>query len=1058
MQTRDNPPILAMKLFMAIRDKNLSNIKNLIAGGADLSVTNDGMTPMEYAASINAWECVDTIASCKSTNKADNYQYKKALALAVFCRKPDSVIALIKAGTSANTAIDGHASLLHWAVDSHRNDIIQLLVENGANLAVQNDLKRTPIVAAYYKGYWDSIELIAKTKKVDANDTYHYQHALVYAVTTDRITTVECLLSANTTANCHYAETLSTPLHEAVTRNNIPMIELLLKHDADICSMNAAKQTPIQLAASSQKWKCVTAFAKAKKTNAADKAGYAFALEAAALADRTDIVTLLLAAGTPINAATSKTLLFSSIKRDDQALLTNLIASGADLSVKNENGHTPIIFAAKSRAWNLVTCIAKAKNSDKNLSFPYSDALLEAVRANQAPAAKALLAAGAKINSREVRTRWNAVHYAIGNNNLTLLTSLINSDVNSVNHPDIDNQTPLQLAYYYGNWDAIFIILNNVRASKEDAPRFGEVALLALKDGRSRADMQKFIAAGACNLAACAGELFLLAVKLGKLDIASDVAAAKAPVDHQDKKTGDTALHIAVQQNNLASLRFVLEQGANQAIANSNQITPIELAAEAEKWDCVQLLLEFNHTPHHDKPRIASLHLEQALLIAIKKSNYAIVKLLLEQHAPFDKWNSEFGNIALHLAVKHNEKNPDIVSLLLDHGADYHLKNKAGKTILEVANGLRHTACASRIKKHTEKVKLDRTAAEYRLETNRLFQSMLENAVKPADMLTALTALRANSRALLTSNLATLTKRRDELDQTPVATPAPSLVDVFDPINDKEKLSSLIYVTHTLLNFPNTAPPPFLIRPEDNVEAKDVTDFLKQKSIIDQYANRIKQQLTSLQNEIKHTKLLIQVPLIGMVEGHPTHVKLLMKELDKLPQAQTLDELLSLYIDVLTIFANIEPSPKRDASTKSFYAARFDALKSITLAPPVMNANALPLRAPSLTATAVMQPTVIASHTPAPATKNVYPSLRELQAKQPTQQLSPHFFQRTPETPPPPYSAVAPQPSATEDSIVLMPSVPSKPVARRASDSDLYAQGKKAADSKKSERKTLVMG
>jgi ankyrin repeat protein len=1062
MNSRENPQVLTIKLVMAIQNHKLDDIKKLIAEGADLAIINDEMTPMEYATSLKAWDCVTTIASCKKTDKADAYRYHQALIAACNDNKDDVIIALLKAGTNANTALEGYASLSHWAVTMRKNKILQLLIECGADLAVTDSKGHTPIAFAGINHCWDGVETIAKAKRADARGTYLYSHALMFAITLNRITTVECLLNAGVKPVDQYQTTLDKPLHEAVKNGNAAMITLLLEHGADITGANAAKQTPMQLAATLNKWGCVETMAKAKKTDAADKAGYADALTAAALVDRIETVNIMLAAGTPVTTKASQILLFSAIRRNDTAMLKQLIANGSDLAAVNDNKQTAMEYALWLDNWQCIATIAKAKHTDPADSYHYAAALKKAVKNDDYDSVKCLLEAGALNNHNKDSELKCILHSAIQHSRWTKSITLLIHHGADLSAQDNYGNTPIMYAANTGNWSTMEAIAKCKPTDIKDTYHYGQAALHALQKDRSRATLKILITAGACNNPIRAGELFILAVKLDKLEIAADLAAPKAWVNHQDLTTGDSPLHIAVHKNNLTTLRFVLEQQANQAIANRSNKTPIELAAEAGYWDCVQLLLEFDRNNGNDKKLIADLHLEQTLLIAIKKSNYAIAKLLLEHHAPFDKWNSELGNIALYWAVKNNEKNPEMVTLLLDHGADSSIRNKDGKTIVEVARDLRHNACVTHIKKHADKVKLDRSAAEYRREVKQLFQSMHDNAVKPADMPGMLTKLREYSRALLTSNLAILTKRRDDLMAgiTVKANTEQSLIDIFDPTNEEEKISSLIRATHTLLNFPNSVSPQFIARAEDKVEANDVSEFLRQKTMIDQYADHIKRELNSLQFDINHEKWQVKFPLGGWVPGYPKHIKLILAELNKLPAAQTLDELLAIYVEVLTIMADIDQSPKRHPGTTNFYSSHAKIIQSITLAPPPALSGTTPLPSQSFIRRETLQPLA-----PARAA-TVYPSLKALQGGE--VQLSAHFFQRAPEAAPPPYSSVDPTKQVSGDLIALdtaqpakelvLPNLPQRPATRR--NSDFYQSADESTENveKKSEGKKLVMG
>src|SRR5690606_15980590 len=77
-----------------------------------------------------------------------------------------------------------------------------------------------------------------------------------------------------------------------------------------------------------------------------------------------------------------------------------------------------------------------------------------------------------------------------------------------------------------------------------------------------------------------------------------------------------------------------------------------------------------------------------ALTAAIEKNRVLHVKTLLQLGADANDW--AFGNSALMLAAK--KLNPEMVDLLLEHGAEAAVKGPHGKTALQLAEGIRETA------------------------------------------------------------------------------------------------------------------------------------------------------------------------------------------------------------------------------------------------------------------------------------------------------------------------------------------------------------------------------
>ncbi len=78
-----------------------------------------------------------------------------------------------------------------------------------------------------------------------------------------------------------------------------------------------------------------------------------------------------------------------------------------------------------------------------------------------------------------------------------------------------------------------------------------------------------------------------------------------------------------------------------------------------------------------------SAEYENLLLVAIQNNRYQTCQLLLERYAPCDRTDPDRGNIALHTASLYCEKEPRIISLLLEHIINPCATNLAGETAIQ---------------------------------------------------------------------------------------------------------------------------------------------------------------------------------------------------------------------------------------------------------------------------------------------------------------------------------------------------------------------------------------
>ncbi|KAG8622889.1 hypothetical protein KVT40_009400 [Elsinoe batatas] len=126
--------------------------------------------------------------------------------------------------------------------------------------------------------------------------------------------------------------------------------------------------------------------------------------------------------------------------------------------------------------------------------------------------------------------------------------------------------------------------------------------------------------------------------------------------------TGQTVLHLSVQESSYAMMRLLLNHGAEVNKQDSHGITPLHMAAHNGNTEAITTLLE-----HTADPNIADWSGRTPLLVAVKQGHRIAVTLLLKAAADIH-WKDNSGHSALHVAVQVGSEK--IVSILLSHGAD----------------------------------------------------------------------------------------------------------------------------------------------------------------------------------------------------------------------------------------------------------------------------------------------------------------------------------------------------------------------------------------------------
>ena len=187
-----------------------------------------------------------------------------------------------------------------------------------------------------------------------------------------------------------------------------------------------------------------------------------------------EIVELLIAKGADVNARddNGKTALLEALnpmhrelEKNDKEIAKLLIAKGADVNAKNNNGQTPLMFAANTGCKDIVELLV-AKGADLNVRNEFGDTLLmlAAAYGRHRDVAELLLAKGADINAKNEKGNTALLQAltptfdTLENDAIDIAKWLIakGADVNAKNN---DGQSALMLAQKAGCQEVVALLM-----------------------------------------------------------------------------------------------------------------------------------------------------------------------------------------------------------------------------------------------------------------------------------------------------------------------------------------------------------------------------------------------------------------------------------------------------------------------------------------------------------------------------------------------------------------------------------------------------------------------
>lgn len=560
-------------LLTALRYGQIDAAVKLVDLGAKIDGKNSqGQNPLHLSAMYrNSKLTRALIEKGVPMNDVDNNGYTP-LVIALHYGNPDSAKDLINAGCSLTTRDRQQMTPLHTAINARNQDVIQLLLDKGSDMFAKSSSNMTPYMAACQTGQLDLVKKYfdrAKAHEVTKNK----QSCLLLACYSNSVPLIEFLCEQTNLEN-QGDEWGQTPIIVAANNNNLKMARVLLKHKADPNSVSKLQYVMAPLLSAVN-------HANAEMVNTLVQAGANTNTEAQGSGDRPLHLACRIATppyGTP-NASRHQQI---------ADVIKTLLAHGADPNAKNKTGQTPLavaVFANFPAGIDLL--IRKTKNTDIDLG------------------------------------QESFLHWSCKNNMPNTVSVLLDRSKATINQPDRNGQTPLNLAAATGNPTIVELLLkagakvNQVGEGGQSPLHSGlasgsnEVvqslidagANLTLPDGGDR--MPLHIAAWHGNTEAISlfgsasvnmtpttqsGSTPLhLAAWQNHIETAKALLAFNVDIDRADAD-GWSPLHKAAHRGHLEMVKFLLENGADKSLTDSLGLTAMEKAGGAQKAEILKLL------------------------------------------------------------------------------------------------------------------------------------------------------------------------------------------------------------------------------------------------------------------------------------------------------------------------------------------------------------------------------------------------------------------------------------------------------------------------------------
>ena len=738
-------------LFEAVTRGHQGNVKVLLHHGADMTLaTVDGETPIHHAVVMGDAEMLKLIvtANPQVLNHATIGTYEHPLITAVKLQKVPLVKVILDTKADPNICNKDGMSPLAVASCLENLEIMELLVKRGAEIKLSFPPHGTPLHIVAVEGKANAARKLLKMcmdpNVLDSEGTTPLRRA----VENKQIEVASVLLKHG--ANIHIecpGDELSL-LHKAAKRNDVKMLELLLKNGADPYETGVKGGTAMFTAAASGSCDAIDLLSQYSELINIPNKGTFTPLMAAIYRRKYDCALQLLKHMPDVSLRNldNMTVLYICIDfRAPEEVVQAILLCDATINDPGPNGVSPLLLACHRGFTELVvTMLDKNKGFLKRHPELSPTLVFEAIDAGSCGTLEALLQHGSNPNcihphmpmtplhrlchqqtatermlqivldhnpDMNIVTEMGApLHVAVVTKKNTFVAMLLKNKANPNITSGPEKVTPLITAAEVDNVEAARLILeyggrvNHALATngytalhKAASSNFTEMAQFLIKamvNGDGTIDRPSTEGYTALHLAVSAGSQEVFAVLIEN----------NSNMNAQDNEGRTPLMHAIYKEKNDVAL-MLLELGADVHVGGIDGVCALHIAARVGALDIITRILDLRGNPDIQEGNGVT-----PLFLAILMGQIAAAKILIERKASVDLANIQH-DTPLHVAAQTN--NSEAVRLLLQHGANPTARDMKGKIPKDVTDS-----------KNLEKL-LD-TAAKKRAERESLIVKEVE--------------------------------------------------------------------------------------------------------------------------------------------------------------------------------------------------------------------------------------------------------------------------------------------------------------------------------------------
>ncbi|CAH1397491.1 unnamed protein product [Nezara viridula] len=576
---------------------------------------------------------------------------------------------------------------LHLAAWRGDESLVNLLISKNVNVNVLDDCKHTPIHYAIRGGHLNIVEILldhgADTDIEDYNNVTPLEIAVVFC----HESIVDLILSKN--ANV-YLRILNYLLNVAIKKNNINIVNSLLKNGANVNHLNMYRESPLMIATKNGNEAIVNLLlSKYVSVDVEDEFGNT-ALQIAISKMSINVVKSFLNNGAmykvnKLNLYNESALMIAT-KEGNEAIVNLLLSMNANVDVQDRDGNTALDLAIMKKNINIAEALLNNGANVNAQGETGTTPLMAAASNGDEAMVNFLLFKKASLKIRDDFGN-EAIHLAAQRGNIKVIEMLLGhgADVNSEGE---HGETPLH-----------FAVRNDDTISEDNEMfKFENKTVLVMKtllEHGAELNSQSYLKQTALHKAAAGGYAGVVGYLLSRnaslviedyicftpLQWAASIGNVKVLntlLERDDVNrngcNGVTALHMAIRRNDTAFIEYLLRKNADPNLMSEDGQTPLDLTFDPLSEKIMKFLLD-----HEARVEDNSFLGSKILFDAVSNRSIEIIKLLLDKTKNFNSYPTTILNHAI------GERFSEGIDLLIAHGADVVEKDIHGNLPLTLA-------------------------------------------------------------------------------------------------------------------------------------------------------------------------------------------------------------------------------------------------------------------------------------------------------------------------------------------------------------------------------------